>query len=488
MRNIKSILFENKSLRQTVLKNTFWLTFGNIISRLIRAVLIIYAARILGVAGYGVFSYALSIAGFFSIFADIGITPLLTRESARNPKERIYYLSTGFFIKLVFILISTFLILFAAPLIAKIEGASELFSIIIFLFAFDTLRDFFFGFTRGIEKMEIEAGVNILTNLAILALGGAALIFAPTSRMLTIGYTIGSGAGLIILLLVLRKYLQNLWRSFRVNLIKPILTQAWPFALAGLLGTIMLNTDMIMLGWLKGAEEVGLYSAAQKIVLLFYLLPGFLAVSLFPSFSRLAGHDNEKFRSILEKGVSAALLIAFPLAVGGIILAPQIINLIYGAPYLPASPAFSILLFTFFLVFPGVFIANAIFAYNRQKVFTAYVGAGAVGNIILNFLLIPLYGILGSAIATIGSQLLANGLNWFALKRINNFRILVYLPKILAATLVMAAGAFTLHVLGVNVILNIISGVIIYFAVLKILKEPLLEYVKPFVLLRRVFR
>ena len=485
MQQIKSALFENKSMRQTVLKNAFWLTFGNIISRIIRAVLIIYAARILGVAGYGVFSYALAIAGFFSIFADVGITAMLTRESARNPEERIYYLSTGFFIKLVFILLSTLLILFAAPFVAKIEGAKELFPIIVFLFAFDTLRDFFFGFTRGIEKMEIEAGVNIFTNFAILLLGGAALIFRPTSALLTIGYTAGSAIGLLALIFVLRKHIKNIWRSFRKDLVKPILTEAWPFALAGLLGTIMLNTDMIMLGIFRGAEEVGFYAAAQKIILLLYLLPGFLSVSLFPSFARLAKTDNEKLRRVLEKGISAAFLMAFPLAVGGAILAPKIIELIYGAPYLPAASAFSILLFTFFLVFPGTFITNAIFAHNRQRVFTTYVGAGALGNVILNFFLIPAYGIIGSAIATIGSQLLANGLNWFFLKRINDFKIIVHLPKILLATYAMAAGVFFLEKFGTNTVGSIIIGGIIYFGVLKLMKEPLLEYANPTRFLKR---
>jgi len=485
MRNIKSILFENKTLKQTVLKNTFWMTFGNLVSRLIRAILIIYAARILGVAGYGIFSYALSIAGFFAIFADIGLTPLLTRESARKPELRIQYLSTALFIKFIFIAISSLIILFVAPFIAKLEGATELFRIIIFLFAFDTLRDFLFGFTRSIERMEIEAGINILTNASILLLGGIALLFFPSNETLIIGYTIGSGIGLLALVWVLREYLKNIWRSFKRTLIKPILTEAWPFALVGLLGTIMLNTDMIMLGWLKGAEDVGFYSAAQKIILLTYLLPGFLVVSLFPTFSRLAMKDNERFRSIFEKGIRAAMLAAFPSVVGGVLLAPGIISFIYGMAYLPATPAFTILLFTFFLTFPGMFIGNAIFAYNRQRMFMVYVGFGALGNVILNYLLIPPYGIIGSAIATTISQLLANGFTWQALKRINNFKTLIHLPKTIAATLVMGIFVFGLSALHLHVALIIPISGIIYLFTLFLLREPLLEYLNPLLILRR---
>jgi len=484
MPGLKSFLFENKSMRQTVLKNTFWLTFGNISSRLIRAALIIYAARVLGVAGYGVFSYALSLAGFFAIFADIGLTPLLTRESARNPAKRQEYLGTALAIKFLFIAVSALIILFVAPFFAKLEGAKTLFPIIVFLFAFDTLRAFFFGYTRSVEKMEIEAGTNILTNLAILVLGGGALLIFPSIKMLTVGYTAGSAVGLIAVLVILRKNLRNIFSSFRKELVKPILTEAWPFALAGLLGTIMLNTDTLMLGWLRGASDVGLYSAAQKIIMLVYLLPGYLIVSLFPALSRLAKVDDERFRAIFEKGIKAMFLLAFPFASGGILLAPQIINLVYGASYLGAAEAFSILLITFFLVFPGTLVSNAVFAYNRQKLFMGFIALGAVANVIFNFLLIPPYGIFGSAIATIISQLLANGFNWFMMKRINDFKTLHHLPRILAGTFAMSIVILALEKFGANTILTIISGGAAYLAALKIIKEPLIEDLNPLAIIR----
>jgi len=75
MNKIKEFLFENKSMRQMVAKNTAWLAIGEMVSRLIRAGLIIYAARVLGTEGYGVFSYALSLAALFTIFSDIGLSP-----------------------------------------------------------------------------------------------------------------------------------------------------------------------------------------------------------------------------------------------------------------------------------------------------------------------------------------------------------------------------------------------------------------------------
>ena len=66
-KKIKQFLFKNSSAKQTVAKNTFWLSVSNFGGRIIKAVIIIYAARVLGTAGYGVFSYALTLASFLTL-------------------------------------------------------------------------------------------------------------------------------------------------------------------------------------------------------------------------------------------------------------------------------------------------------------------------------------------------------------------------------------------------------------------------------------
>lgn len=67
LKRIKSFLFENQTVRQTVAKNTFWLTVSNVGGRLLRAVIIIYAARVLGAGEWGAFSYAITLAAFLTV-------------------------------------------------------------------------------------------------------------------------------------------------------------------------------------------------------------------------------------------------------------------------------------------------------------------------------------------------------------------------------------------------------------------------------------
>src|SRR5947208_760670 len=69
-KKIKAFLFYNRTTRQTIAKNTFWLAVSNFGGRLLRAVVIIYGARILGASEYGLFSYAITLSAFVSIFVD----------------------------------------------------------------------------------------------------------------------------------------------------------------------------------------------------------------------------------------------------------------------------------------------------------------------------------------------------------------------------------------------------------------------------------
>lgn len=472
---IKSFLFENKSVRQTVAKNAFWLSFGQIVSRLIRVGLIIFVARTLGTAGYGIFSYALGLAAFFTIFSDVGVSSILTRESAKDPALMQKYFSTAFAIKLVLIGISALLIIVLAPLFSKIPEVIPILPIVALLLSADGLREFSYAITRAKEKMQIEAGINILTNIVITGIGLFVVFNAPTPFNLTVGYAIGSAIGLIVSAWILRDYFAHPWRHFDKTLVKKILTDAWPFALLGFLGGIMINTDTIMLGWLKTAGDVGLYSAAQRPVQLMYLFPGILSTSLFPSFARFARTDSARFRVILEKVLKLVFLFTLPVVGGGIILSVGIMGTIFGAEYIPAAATFSTLLITLLAVMPATIIGNAVFALNAQKNFVIFLAIGALGNVLFNYLLIPPYGIVGAAIATILAQFLANGFIWLKLKRLTGFVMLPYLTKIIPATIVMVFFTWGMTALGFNVFLNIAGSASIYFIALRVFREPILS-------------
>ncbi len=475
---LKDLLFTNRSAKQTIAKNVFWLSVGQIGSRLIRAAIIIYAARILGAAEYGIFSYVLGLAGFFTIFADLGVSPLMTREIASHPDKRAAYFANAFWIKNILLAITAALIIFVAPKFSNIEAAIALLPFVALLVLFDNFRDFIFSYFRGIEKMELEAFLVIIMNTAITVSGFIILNFYQTAGALLFSYIFSVGILSIISFYFVKDFIKGVFKNFDKEILKQFFHDCWPLAFSGLFGVFMLNIDIVMLGWWRSAEEIGYYSASQKVVQLFYTLPAILASAVFPTIARfIRQNEKDKARVLNEKSMTILYFIAIPLAIGGIILSKSIIRFLFGEAYLPASASFQILIAALFINFPGAILSNLLMAYNQQRRLINYVIAGSASNVILNALLIPSFGIVGSAIATIIAQFAYFAPIWLKMKKLGNFKTLRHLKKIITSAAIMGIFSFFINKLGLNVILNITISAGIYFLSLYLLKEKILKEV-----------
>ena len=474
-RSIKQFLFSNTSTRQTVAKNTFWLAFGEITSRLLRMAVVVFAARLLGASGWGVFSYALTIEGLFAIVAGMGLGPFLTREVSQNPAQQKEYFSTSFFLQVGLVVISSLLILFGAPYVISVPETIPLLSLVVVVLAFDVLRDFLMALARAFEKMELEAMIKLVTNVCITGLGIFFLFLSASPSLLLWAYGIGTGVGLLLSLFVLRSHIASLFSSFRSSLLWTIFIQAWPFALIGFLGALMINIDVLMLGWWRSPEEIGYYAAIQRIIQVLYILPSFLVAALFPTFARLAKSLDNSFVSVAQKALRIIYLFGVPLVVGGIILSHNIILTLFGQEYAPAIIPFQLLLFSILIMYSSHIVSNAIFAHNKQKYFVILLLLGVVGDIIANIFLIPPYGIVGSAIATLIAQALAYGFGWFVLKKLRAITFLSLLKKIIPSALGMGVVVYGMNAVGFPLLVTIGGGIVAYLIFLLFLQEPSLK-------------
>ncbi len=477
LKKLKLFLFENQNLKQTIAKNTFWLFFGQLSGRLLRTGLIIYAARILGPSSWGAFSYVMSLVAFMTIFSDMGMGAIVTRESSKNPEFSKKYFSTAFCLKLILLGVGMLLLIFGAKYFTNIPEARALMPIVALILFFDSLRNFGFVISRAKEKMQLEALNEVLTNFLITILGLIFLCLIPTSQSLTIAYLYGVAIGFIVILLTIKDHFYSSLTNFDKNLVKPIINDSVPFAFASFLGAIMINTDLIMLGWMRSAEDVGFYSAAQKPIQVFYTIASLFAVSIFPALTKSLKDGLEGGKKILEKAVSMSLLIAIPLSFGGIILGDQIINLLFGAQYQFATLSFQILMLTILIIFPSIIVSNSILAHEKQKNFITFSLIGAVGNIFFNILLIPHLGIAGASISTVVTQLISNYFIWHKMQSTNPFSVWPNIQKIIIAAILMAMFTFLFKISGFALLTNVPISIVIYFAVLKIQKEKLLNII-----------
>lgn len=478
MNKIKDFLFRNISTKQTAVKNVIWLAVGQIGSRLFRALIIIYAARVLGAEGYGIFSYVLGLAGFFSIFSDIGITAILTRNISQKPNMANSNFATSLVIKVVLLVLTSLLIIFLAPYFSKIDAAKPLLPLAALLVIFDNLREFSNAYFRGKEEMQYEALLTTITNVAITVFGFIILAIWATPKALTLTYALSASTGTLVGIYLLREHFFGVFKNFKKNLVKPILNSAWPIAIAGMLGAFMLNIDIVMIGMFRDATNVGLYSAGQKIIGLLYTFAALLATSLFPIISRFVEKgENKKSAEVMENGMTVVFLIAIPIAVGGVILAKDIMGFLFGPEFQVENAvlAFRILLLTPLIIYPGSLLGNYILAYDEQKKTALITGLGSLANVTFNLLLIPAFGIVGAAISTIGSTSVLYGSIWKLAKKINDFQTLKHLKKIALSAALMGIVVLILKSLGIHLLINIALSAIFYLGVLYLLKEKSLK-------------
>ena len=470
-KKIARLLFSNRTLGQTVVKNIFWLSISLVFSRLIRLAVILYAARVLDVAGYGIFSFALAVAGFASIFAELGVSSLFVREVAKDPSLRSKYISTTFSLKLGLMVMVALVIALAGPLITPIPEAKGLITLIALFFLFDGLRDFGFSLIRGLEKMEVEAGLSLLTNLVFGVVVLGLLLNHPTPYYLTIGYVVGSAFGLLATIWALRGQLSKIRLEYSWGWIKKIAAEAWPLALYGFFLVLLSYWNTLMLGWLSTPHELGLYAAAQKPVQFLEVLPAIFAGSMLPALSRLVDHDANKFRSIMGQSLAITMGIALPLVVGGILMGDRVITLMYGQNYSLAGPIFVVLIIAVVSSFPFAIIQSAILAGNLQKQLLRPIALGTIINLTLNFWLIPHLGALGAGLTTMVVQVVVYSLLYYQIQQRFGFQLLSHLKKIIPATIIMGLVIIGLQRLGVSFGISFLVAIAVYLGVLIVAKD-----------------
>lgn len=418
LKKVHSFLFKNTGLRQTVLKNAFWLFSSQIMGHAIRAIIVIYAARVLGTAGFGTASYALSIAGIFMIIADMGMGSILTKEIIQNPEKRDYYFATAFSLRSMFGLIGFFAIIGLGPLVTRIPEAAALLPLAALTLIFDSMRNLAIAFIHAKEKMEWEAGLMLFTNLTTVLIGVGILMIHTTPMGMLYGYALGSGAGFLVAFIALRSYLKKTLTHFDPTIALRLLKQSLPLVFMGLLSGTMLNIDNIMIGWWKDAADVGLYAAAQKPIQIAY---GFALVaggSLLPGLSRIAGENGPRFTSVLRKVMRPVIILSAITSLICILFAKELLVLIYGQAYAPAAGTFMILALTLVINMPIIIGFNAIIAAGKQNIYLWSAPVEAASNIGLNALLIPRMGIEGAALATLITQLIVNAYLWSKIRKL----------------------------------------------------------------------
>lgn len=446
---------------QRILKNTFMLFFSSIISQIIGFVGIIYLARILGPQDFGKINFAMAVIAYFTLITNMGLPWFGTREIARNPAKLTRYLETILMLRLC-LAISGFALL--VLLTYALNPSTEI-TYLILLYGFGLIPSAFLldWVFQGVEKMEHIALARILfrgieTGLLILFVNGPEdLLRIPCFQVA------GNLIPAVLLIVIFIRTFGRFRVRFDYKAWKHYLALALPMGLSIIMVQVYQGSDRVMLGIMRTNEEVGLYSAAYKIIMVLIVAVGACGQALYPVISSYFKTAFDELSHILQLTTRVMVSITLPLAVGGTVIAKPIFRLLYGPEYDEGIIALQIMLWLIVIMSINTVKAWGLLACNRQNHF--FVGSliTAASNVILNFSLIPALGLAGAAIASVLSEGIAGTIYHKHFSKIMKVPFLNPMLKALPATVAMGIFLFFIMKFTVNPFVLTGSGASAYF-------------------------
>lgn len=367
----------------------------------ISAVLMIFTARTLGPANFGVLAFAQAVLALCAPFAHLGFEQIVIRDLIRLPSTAPALLGTTFLARLA---MGSVLLAIAVATVALVSGANTAIPLLILLatlpFASATTVDYYF---RATERMILPTVVR-LAAFSVYAVLTASLLFifpahASPGRIATLIF-LEAVVVFFLYLAILPTALRPLRWSCSGKTLRALWTQSWPLMLSGISIMVYMRIDQAMLKIMLGDRNVGLYAAATTITELWYFFPVALSQAVFPRIIALHSSPARYYKFIEQFG-RALVMAAYIFAVTMSIFSHQVIGLIYGPDYVDAC---SVLVVS---AWAGVFVALGTaqgpwsVAENLQRQSLYRTASGAVANVLLNLIFIPIWGITGAAVATV---------------------------------------------------------------------------------------
>ncbi len=184
-----------------------------------------------------------------------------------------------------------------------------------------------------------------------------------------------------------------------------VFQNAWPFGLAAFFHLIYFQSDIILIKYMVGDNQAGIYNVAFTIMVAVYMFPAVLYQKfLLPKLHRWANHDKDKFYEVYRKGNLAMLLLGLIAMVLVWVLSTWAIPFIFGNEYQDSIIILNILALSAPIIFVAFSTGATLVTQEHMRLKVKLMGIVAAINLVLNFIFIPIYGIIGAAVTTVISN------------------------------------------------------------------------------------
>jgi O-antigen/teichoic acid export membrane protein len=389
-------------------KNTSWLFVEKILRMIVGLFVGIWVARYLGPDQFGLLSYAQAFVGLFATIATLGLDGIVVRELVKDETRRDELIGTAFWLKLI----GAIGVLTILAIAVNFTSNDNYTNILVFIIASATIFqsfnviDFYFQ-SKVLSKYVVYANIISLFLSSVVKIAlilNEAPLIAFAWVVLFDSFVLACG---FVYYYVKYSAFNIKSLTFCKSTAVDLLRDSWPLILTGVVISVYMKIDQVMIKEIMNSEAVGQYAAAVRLSEAWYFIPMVIASSLFPAIINAKKQSEELYYARLQKLYNLMVWIAIAIALPMTFLSDWVANLLYGNQYSQAGSVLMIHIWAGVFVALGVVTGKIVVVNNQQKNGMYATISGAILNIVLNYAMIPLYGIQGAAFATMLSQIIS---------------------------------------------------------------------------------
>ena len=380
--------------------------------------------RYLGQENFGKFTYVISLGALASGIAGLGLNAVVPPLLGKSIKDSSFILSNAFGVLLITGIFTSLVFLFITNLISnEYFNLFIIYSIIFPLGASQAIKYYY----------EIKADlkqITLINNLSIIISNIAKLIGVYFE--LDIEWFIG--CLIIESLIIFLGYLiliskENIisFKTLSKNEMFKYVKKGMPFLMSSMMIIIYMKIDLIMLENMIGSSFVGEYAETIRLVEIFLFFPVIVQTTYFPFIVDQLNNKGEAKKKMRNQYLMISLVLSI-ISLIIIIFAPLILQILYNHSSTDAVISLRIYSLSLILIGLGTIRNHLVNYFELSRFYLVTTILGALINIVLNIILIPIYGIIGCAIATVISQVYVSVISSFFNKVLRKDFLNIFIP------------------------------------------------------------
>jgi len=454
-------------LGSRALRNSVIVLTSKVVGRLIALVTVLYMIHALAASQYGAFTVLVNLTSIVSVVLDLGFNVLFVREGARHHNEIQRYLRNVASLRLVMSVVSFVLL----AIVLAVGHLEDLLLPGFLLMVFASYSTLLRNGLYAVQQLGFEAIGVILESLVLLIL----VVYGAQNHLAVVyyvwAYAVQYAFSCVYFTTVLAaKRIALIGWRFELPFLREWFWKGLPFALTFVLTILYFRIDQPLIAAFRGLTESGWYGAAYKPIESLLFVPITFLSIVFPVLAVYHRERRDDMLYALGRFYKALLLIGWPTSVGIFVLAYPIDHVL--RLYDESAIALKILAVALGFAFVNNAFIGALNASDRQSSFTWAAAWSLVANVVLNLTLIPLFGYVGSSVATVLTEMVLGIAGWILTARhIGRVPVLALSWRVLLAGAIMGVAVYPLsNVSGFELAIPVAAGVIVYVAAVLILR------------------